>query len=164
LKQELATNRQSLARPEQARWMTLTANLGCGNCNVWTRQLGWTVFSTGSRRSSARNIDALANAVKRRHAIPGRTRPVEGTGLALPALPALNANASSGIMTAATLEQRLGEIDKAAEGSGPGYLMRLPQPGGIWGMVQSKISSVVKVRSLDETDWSRRGRTGPGRR
>jgi predicted nucleic acid-binding Zn-ribbon protein len=148
LKQELATNRQSLASLG-SQVETLTANLAAATARLDEASAGQS--SAPDLAGIVRNIDALANAVSAGTPFQAELDQLREQA-SLPALPALNANASSGIMTAATLEQRLGEIDKALKGPLPD---EAAAPGGIWGMVQSKISSVVKVRSLDETDWSR---------
>ncbi len=69
---------------------------------------------------------------------------------ALPALPVLDSNASTGIRTVAELDQQL-------QAAGNQLTARTSESAasseGWWGALQSRISKVVTVRSLDNPDW-----------
>jgi hypothetical protein len=147
LKQQLATNQQTMA-DLSGKVDDLTAKLGAA-----TAKLDEAAASQAAAPNLAglgQDINALTNAVNAGTPFEAELNRLKEQ-VALPALPALNANASSGIMTVAALEQRLGEIGGLLKDQAPATTA---EPDGIWGMVQSKISSVVKIRSLDEPDWS----------
>ncbi len=70
--------------------------------------------------------------------------------MALPAMPALDSNAATGIRSVAELDRQLEDIagqlsTRAAESS--------TSSEGLWGALQSSLSKVVTVRSLDNPDW-----------
>lgn len=147
LKKQLATNQQTMA-DLSGKVDDLTAKLEAA-----TAKLDEAAASRATAPNLAglgQDVDALTNAVNAGTPFEAELDRLKEK-VALPALPALNANASSGIMTVAALEKRLGEIGGLLKHQAPATTA---EPDGIWGMVQSKISSVVKIRSLDEPDWS----------
>jgi hypothetical protein len=148
LKQQLAANQQTMA-DLSSKVDDLTAKLGAATARL-DEAAEASQATTPNLAGLGQDVDALTNAVNAGTPFKAELERLKEQ-VALPALPALNANAASGIMTVAALEQRLGEISGMLKGQTPA---KTAEPDGIWGLVQSKISSVVKIRSLDEPDWS----------
>lgn len=146
LKQQLATNQQTMA-DLSSQVEVLTAKLAAATTKLDAAAASQPAASNLAELGT--QVDALANAVNAGTPFQTELDRLKEQ-VALSALPVLNANASSGIMTVAALGQQLGEIGGKLKGQTPATAT---EPDGIWGIVQSKISSVVKIRSLDDTDW-----------
>jgi hypothetical protein len=102
----------------------------------------------------AAQLAALSDTVNQGKPYQGELSALEETASLTLSLPALSANAASGIKTTDQLKQDLAglkaELDAAAsEGSAA------EAPSGWWGSITGKLSSVVKVRKIDGTgNWA----------
>ncbi|MEE4235597.1 MAG: uroporphyrinogen-III synthase [Anderseniella sp.] len=108
---------------------------------------------TGETAAIARIGEAIASldaAVKSGSAFDAQLAALREAAPGAPALPSLDANAATGIPGQAALQQQLETVAAALaarnEASGSA-------PSGFFASLQDKLSSVVKVRSLDKPDW-----------
>jgi len=102
----------------------------------------------------AAQLAALSDTVNQGKPYQAELSALEETASLTLSLPALSANATSGIKTADQLKQDLGglkaELDAAASESSAAEA-----PSGWWGSITGKLSSVVKVRKIDGTgNWT----------
>ena len=95
-------------------------------------------------------IASLDAAVKSGSAFEAELAALREAAPHAPALPALDANAAAGIPGQAALQQQLETVANSLAGDGAGPAS---PSGGFFAMLQDKLSSVVKVRSLDKPDW-----------
>jgi len=102
----------------------------------------------------AAQLAALSDTVNQGKSYQEELSALEETaGLTL-SLPALSANAASGIKTADQLKQDLGEL-KAELDAAASESSVAQTPSGWWGTITGKLSSVVKVRKIDGTgNWA----------
>jgi uroporphyrinogen-III synthase len=102
----------------------------------------------------AAQLAALSDTVNQGKPYQAELSALEQTASLTVNLPALSANAASGIRTPGQLKQDLGglkaELDAAASESSAAEA-----PSGWWGSITGKLSSVVKVRKIDGTgNWT----------
>jgi uroporphyrinogen-III synthase len=95
-------------------------------------------------------IASLDAAVKSGSAFSAELAALREAAPHAPALPALDANAAAGIPGQAALQQQLETVAGSLAGDGAGSAS---PTGGFFATLQDKLSSVVKVRSLDKPDW-----------
>jgi len=95
-------------------------------------------------------IASLDAAVKSGSAFEAALGALREAAPGAPALPALDANAATGIPGVDTLQQQLAAVtaELASQSAASGAA-----PSGFLATLQDKLSSVVKVRSLDKPDW-----------
>ena len=102
----------------------------------------------------AAQLAALSDTVNQGKPYQAELSALEETASLTLSLPALAANATSGIKTVEQLKQDLAglkaELDAAASQSSAAEA-----PSGWWGSITGKLSSVVKVRKIDRTgNWA----------
>lgn len=98
----------------------------------------------------AEAVAALDAAVRTGSAYEAQLAALREAVPGAPALAALDANAGQGVPTAASLRQ---DLAAAADALGREAAASTEAPSGFLATLQSKLSSVVRVRSLDEPDW-----------
>jgi uroporphyrinogen-III synthase len=98
----------------------------------------------------AEAIAGLDAAVRSGGAFDGQLAALREAVPDAPALPALDANAGQGIPAATSLRQELAAV---ADELGREAAATRDASSGFLATLQSKLSSVVRVRSLDQPDW-----------
>ena len=98
----------------------------------------------------AEAVAGLEAAVRNGGAYEAQLSALREAAPGAPALPALDANAGQGIPTAASLRQDLATVAESLRREADA---QAEAPSGFLATLQSKLSSVVRVRSLDAPDW-----------
>lgn len=152
LKQQLAASEEKVAAlSAQLEAMTAQVAALSGRVDEAARSAADDAASrTAAMARIGEAIAALDAAVKSGSAFEAELAAVRKAAPDAPPLPALDANAATGIPGQAALQQQLDMVanslagDEAASGS---------PSGGFLAALQNKLSSIVKVRSLDKPDW-----------
>lgn len=96
-------------------------------------------------------VTALAGKVRQGQPFAAELDAVAKLAPGTPALDVLRLNATSGVQSPAALSAKLSDLEPALAGaSGKAEAAEAP---GLWSRFTARISSLVKVRRLDEADW-----------
>lgn len=110
--------------------------------------------------SIAAQLAALSDTVNQGKPYQAELSALEETASLTLALPALAANAASGIKTADQLKQELADLEAKLDAAAASENSAAEASSGWWGTITGKLSSVVKVRKIAGAgDWSERAAT-----